>query len=258
MSTPQTSSSSPCEQAAHLGGRRATVTVGVIIPTLNEASIIETTLQLTKQLGFDEIIVVDGGSADRTNVLVDTIAGSPNAASTPVRRLTACVGRAAQLNAGARACQHDVLLFLHADSHLPVDAKRLIDLALADPQVAGGRFDLRFDRPSMWGRVISLFMNMRSRLSRISTGDQAIFVRRHVFEQLGGFPDIPIMEDIEFSARLKRTGRTVALRSCVTTSFRRWQRRGPLRTILLMWLLRFLYWIGVSPHRLASLYADVR
>ena len=116
-------------------------------------------------------------------------------------------------------------MFLHADSHLPVDAKWLIECALADPEVAGGQFDLQFDRPSMWGRIISLFMNLRSRLSRISTGDQAMFVRRHVFQQLGGFPDIPIMEDIEFSARLKRTGRTVALRGFVTTSFRRWERR---------------------------------
>ena len=257
MSTLPASSSSLWEPA-HLCHRRVTVTVGVIIPTLNEASVIETTLQLTRQLGFEEILVVDGGSTDRTNVVVDTVAGSPNAGSTPVRRLTAPAGRSMQLNAGARDCRQDVLLFLHADSHLPVDAKRLIQFALADPEVVGGRFDLRFDRPSMWGRIISLFMNLRSRLSRISTGDQAMFVRRHVFQQLGGFPGIPIMEDIEFSARLKRTGRTVALRGFVTTSFRRWERRGPLRTILLMWALRFLYWIGISPHRLARLYADVR
>ncbi|HEU4501763.1 MAG TPA: TIGR04283 family arsenosugar biosynthesis glycosyltransferase [Nitrospira sp.] len=258
MSIPQTSSSSRWEQAAHLGHRGDTVTIAVIIPTLNEASVIERTLQLTRQLGFEEIIVVDGGSTDRTNVVVDTIAGHPNAGLTPVRRLTAPAGRSRQLNAGARSCRQDVLLFLHADSHLPVDAKWLIECALADPEVAGGRFDLRFDRPSMWGRIISLFMNLRSRLSRISTGDQAMFVRRHVFQQLDGFPDIPIMEDIEFSARLKRTGHTVALRSYVTTSFRRWERQGPLRTILLMWALRFLYWIGISPHRLARLYADVR
>ena len=236
----------------------ATVTFAIIIPTLNEASVIETTLHLTSQLGFDEIIVVDGGSTDRTDVIVDRIAGSRNPDSTPVRRLTAPAGRATQLNAGARACHRDVLLFLHADSLLPVNARRLIELALADPHVAGGRVDIRFDRPSMWGRVISLFMNLRSRFSRISTGDQAMFVRRPVFQRLGGFAEIPIMEDIEFSARLKRTGRTVALRSCVTTSFRRWERRGPLRTILLMWGLRFLYWIGVSPRRLARLYADVR
>jgi rSAM/selenodomain-associated transferase 2 len=258
MPTPQTSSPYRCENAAHLDCHRATVTFAVIIPTLNEASVIETTLHLTRQLGFEEIIVVDGGSRDQTDIIVDTIASSPNAGSTPVRRLTAPPGRAAQLNAGAETCRHDVLLFLHADSHLPRDAKRLIELALADPQVVGGRFDIRFDRPTMWGRVISLFMNLRSRLSRISTGDQAMFVRRHVFQQLDGFPDIPIMEDIEFSARLKRTGRTVALRSCVTASFRRWERRGPLRTILLMWTLRFLYWTGISPQRLARLYADVR
>jgi rSAM/selenodomain-associated transferase 2 len=258
MSTPRASFSSQWEQAARLGHRRATVTVAVIIPTLNEDSVIERTLQLTRPLGFEEIIVVDGGSTDRTNVIVDTIAGSAIAGSTPIRRFTAPPGRSTQLNAGARACRQDVLLFLHADSHLPGDAKRLIEFAMADPGVAGGRFDLRFDRPSMWGRIISRLMNLRSRLSRISTGDQAMFVRRHVFQQINGFPEIPLMEDIEFSARLKRTGRTVALRSVVTTSFRRWERKGPLRTILLMWALRFLYWIGISPHRLARLYADVR
>jgi rSAM/selenodomain-associated transferase 2 len=258
MSTPQTSSPFQCEQAADRDRRRAGVTVAVVIPTLNEASVIENTLHLTRRLGFEEIIVVDGGSTDPTRVIVDSMACSPDVGLTPIRCLTAPAGRATQLNAGARACGHDVLLFLHADSRLPVGAKRLIEFALADPQVAGGRFNVQFDHPSMWGRVISLLMNLRSRVSRISTGDQAMFVRRYVFQQLDGFHDIPIMEDIEFSARLKRTGRTVALRSHVTTSFRRWQQRGPFRTILLMWALRLLYWIGVSPHRLARFYVDVR
>jgi hypothetical protein len=130
--------------------------------------------------------------------------------------------------------------------------------ALADPAVVGGRFDVRFDRPTIWAQIIATLMNVRSRLSRISTGDQAIFVRRAVFERLNGFADIPIMEDIDFSIRLKRAGDTAAIRERVTTSFRRWQRQGPFRTILLMWSLRFLYWIGVSPHRLARWYATVR
>ena len=235
------------------------MTVAVIIPTLNEAGLIEATLLLTARLGFDDIIVVDGGSTDGTTALVDSvIARMANSVSASVRLISSESGRARQLNAGAAVATADVLLFLHADCHLPAQAKQRVEEALAAPVVVGGRFDVRFDRPSLWGQVISTFMNIRSRFSRISTGDQAIFVRRQIFEQLGGFSDIPIMEDIDFSRRLKRAGDTAAIRERVTTSFRRWERQGPLRTILLMWSLRFLYWMGVSPRRLAHFYAAVR
>ena len=117
------------------------------------------------------------------------------------------------------------LCFLHADSQLPTEARGLMEFALADPAVVGGRFDLRFDRPSIWGHIISTLMNPRSRLTRIATGDQAMFVRRQIFERLGGFPGIPLMEDIDLSSRLKRTGPTAALSEYVTTSFSRWERR---------------------------------
>jgi rSAM/selenodomain-associated transferase 2 len=234
------------------------VTFTVIIPTLNEVGVIETTLRLTAQLGFHDIVVVDGGSTDGTRVLVESAAANSTRVSGTIRLLSSSAGRARQLNAGAAACTTDVFVFLHADSALPPQARALMEQALTNPAVVGGRFDVRFDRPSIWGRLISSFMNMRSRMSRISTGDQAMFVRRPIFEQLGGFSDIPIMEDINFSTRLKRAGETAAIRERVTTSFRRWERQGPLRTILLMWLLRFLYWIGVSPHRLARWYAAIR
>jgi rSAM/selenodomain-associated transferase 2 len=233
------------------------VTFTVIIPTLNEAGHIETTLLLTTRLGFHDIVVVDGGSTDGTKALVEAV-GTGSERSAPIRLVTTPAGRARQLNAGAGASTSEVLLFLHADSHLPAGARDLMEQALADPTVVGGRFDVRFDRASVWARMISTFMNLRSRISRISTGDQAIFVRRAIFERLGGFADIPIMEDIDFSRRLKRAGATAAIREQVTTSFRRWERQGPLRTILLMWCLRLLYWIGVSPHRLAQFYAAVR
>jgi rSAM/selenodomain-associated transferase 2 len=234
------------------------VTFTVIIPTLNEARVIERTLLLTVRLGF-EAIVVDGGSIDETRTLVELVAArARDSLPGPVRLLSSAAGRARQLNTGAAAATSDVLVFLHGDSQLPTLARYLMEQALADPAVVGGRFDIRFDRPSVWGRIISTLMNARSRLTRISTGDQAMFVRRRVFERLGGFSEIPIMEDIDFSTRLKRTGPTAAIRECVTTSFRRWEQQGPLRTILLMWFLRFLYWIGVSPRRLARLYATVR
>ena len=235
------------------------MTVTVIIPTLNEAGLIETTLLLTARLGFDDIIVVDGGSTDGTNALVNSLAARmADSPSQSLRLLSSEPGRARQLNAGAAAATGDVLLFLHADCHLPAEAKHRMQVALADPAVVGGRFDVRFDRPTVWGHIISTLMNFRSRFSRISTGDQAIFVRRRIFERLGGFADIPIMEDIDFSARLKRAGETAAIRQRVITSFRRWERHGPLRTILLMWTLRFLYWIGVSPRRLVRFYEVVR
>jgi rSAM/selenodomain-associated transferase 2 len=235
------------------------VTFTVVIPTLNEARVIEKTLVCTSRLGFESIIVVDGGSSDETRSLVESAATRPcDRVSGPVRLLSSAAGRARQMNAGAAASTTDVLVFLHADSQLPARARSLLEHALADPAVVGGRFDIRFDRPSVWARIISAFMNARSRLTRISTGDQAMFVRRQIFEQMGGFSDIPIMEDVDFSRRLKRIGPTAAIRERVTTSFRRWDRQGALATILLMWSLRLLYWIGVSPQRLAQLYAAVR
>jgi rSAM/selenodomain-associated transferase 2 len=162
------------------------------------------------------------------------------------------------MNEGAKASGGEILLFLHADTQLPDDAKTMIDTTLADQRMVGGRFDVRFDRPSMWGTIISRVMNWRSRLSGIATGDQALFVRRPIFEQMGGFADMPLMEDIDFSRRLKRKGATAALTATVTTSFRRWEQHGPLRTILLMWALRFLYWIGISPSHLVEWYKAVR
>lgn len=162
------------------------------------------------------------------------------------------------MNEGANASRGEILLFLHADTRLPNEAPRIIESALANPAVVGGRFDVRFDTRSGWGRIISTLMNWRSRTSGIATGDQAIFVRRYIFEQLGGFADIPLMEDIDFSRRLKGVGLLAAPHQTVTTSFRRWEQQGPLRTILLMWTLRFLYWAGVTPRRLAHLYQTVR
>jgi rSAM/selenodomain-associated transferase 2 len=228
--------------------------ISVIIPTLNESSTIARTLTRTVALGFDDIVVSDGGSTDPTRRMVQACCTRVPA----VRLVAASTGRARQLNEGVKACHGDVLLFLHADTELPQTARTAIESALGNVRYVGGRFDVRFDQPSRWGAVIGWFMNRRSRLTGIATGDQAIFVRREIFEQMGGFPDIPLMEDIEFSRKLKRLGPTVALEDRVTTSFRRWEKNGPLRTILLMWTLRFLYWLGVNPSRLNQWYRAVR
>ncbi len=233
--------------------------ISVIIPTLNEERTIMATLVHTASLGFDELIVVDGGSTDETPALVESYRLSTQSSGlSPVQWVTAPCGRARQMNEGAKVSRGEILLFLHADAQLPDDAKTMIDRTLSDQRMVGGRFDVRFDRPSMWGTIISRMMNWRSRLSSIATGDQALFVRRPIFEQMGGFADMPLMEDIEFSRRLKRKGATAALTATVTTSFRRWERHGPLRTILLMWTLRFLYWIGISPSHLVEWYKAVR
>jgi len=246
------------------------MTITVVIPTLNEEAVLPRTLSQAASLGFDELIVVDGGSHDRTREIVQAFASAPaislqrsilspqSSALSPVSLLTAPPGRANQMNAGAAASEGTVLLFLHADTSLPSDARQAVERALEDPACVGGRFDVRFERDSGPGWLISRMMNLRSRWTGIATGDQAIFVRRSLFEQLGGYSDLPIMEDVDFSRRLKRTGRLSALRSKVITSYRRWDTRGPLRTMLLMWVLRFLYWIGISPHRITRLYGSVR
>ncbi|HKN87774.1 MAG TPA: TIGR04283 family arsenosugar biosynthesis glycosyltransferase [Nitrospiraceae bacterium] len=258
--------------------------ISVIMPVLNEEQILQKTLSHTLALSFDDVIVVDGSSRDRTRDIVAAlqVRGSRPAArggeSLPdlkprtsnlkprtqplqpptLTLLTTLPGRACQMNAGAAMSEGDVLVFVHADTQLPIDARALIEQALQNPAHVGGRFDVRFEPDTRWGRVIGRMMNWRSRWSGIATGDQAIFVRRECFEQLGGFSDVPIMEDIEFTRRLKRVGRIAAVRSTVVTSYRRWQQGGPLKTIALMWLLRGLYWMGISPHALTRMYAHVR
>ncbi|MGQ0555152.1 MAG: TIGR04283 family arsenosugar biosynthesis glycosyltransferase [Nitrospiraceae bacterium] len=229
--------------------------ITVVIPTLNEEKNLPRTLACLSTAALREIIIVDGGSTDSTVSLAEEFC----ARTLNARIIMSSRGRARQMNEGAKASQGEILLFLHADTQLPAQAGPIIELALSMHHSAvGGRFNVRFDNPSGWGRVISFFMNRRSRLTGIATGDQALFVRRHVFERLGGFSEIPLMEDIEFSSRLQQAGRTVSLRDAVITSFRRWETQGPLRTILLMWTLRFLYWAGVSPHRLKNFYTTIR
>jgi rSAM/selenodomain-associated transferase 2 len=229
--------------------RGLSVTISVIIPTLDEAAGIESAIEAVAALRPHEILVADGGSRDGTPAL---------AAARPCRVVASPRGRAVQMNAGAASATGAILLFLHADTRLPLTAFDDVDRALADPDTVGGRFDVRLDRAGAVYRLIETLMNARSRATRIATGDQAIFVRRRVFEDLGGYAPIPLMEDVEFSRRLKRRGRVACLRTRVVTSARRWEQAGPWRTILRMWWLRALYAAGVSPHRLARAYAPIR
>ena len=222
--------------------------LSIVIPTLNEAEQIAATLGAAAAPGV-EILVVDGGSADATVDLA-------RAAGATV--LTAGRGRARQMNAGAAAADGDALLFLHADTRLPAGFDAAVAAALADPAVVGGRFDVRLEPSTPWLDLVAALINRRSRWSRIGTGDQALFVRRAVFEAMGGFPDLPLMEDLAFSIALKRRGGIACLRQTVATSSRRWLRDGPLRTVLLMWWLRFLFWCGVPAERLKRRYADTR
>jgi rSAM/selenodomain-associated transferase 2 len=221
--------------------------LSVVIPGLEEADNLACLLpELAAYCAEAELIVVDGGSADATREIVQCCPAA--------RYLSSGRGRARQMNAGARAARGDTLLFLHADTRLPPDAAGAIARALSDPGVVGGRFDVRFTNDGWPFRMIATFMNWRSRLTRIATGDQAIFVRRAAFDALGGYPDLPLMEDVELCRRLKRLGRIVCLPERVTTSARKWEDEGIVRTILLMWTLRLLYFCGVGPDRLHAWY----
>lgn len=220
--------------------------ISVIIPILNEAEELPTLLSSLGLLDEDtEVLVVDGGSRDGSPTLVSE-AGYP--------LLTSASGRARQMNAGARAAVGDVLLFLHADARLPPDGVEAVRAAMRDPAVVAGRFDLVYERarwPYPW---IAWSGNLRSRLTGICTGDQTIFVRRAAFEAVGGYPEIPLMEDVELSRRLKRLGRMACLRACVAGSTRKYRQEGVWRTVALMALLRMLYALGVPPERLHRLY----
>jgi len=219
--------------------------ISVIVPVLNESEQIESVLQqlqVFRQAGH-EVILIDGGSTDHTVVLaqpyVDVLLESER-------------GRANQMNAGAEAALGDLLLFQHVDTRLPPDALEQLDGLKG--RSLWGRFDVRLSSGHWMFPVIAQMMNWRSRLTGIATGDQSIFVSRDLFDQIGGIPPQPLMEDIALSARLKKIVAPVCLKAAVTTSSRRWQKKGVWRTILLMWAMRLAYAFGVSAHYLADIY----
>ncbi|MEX2474399.1 TIGR04283 family arsenosugar biosynthesis glycosyltransferase [Marinobacter sp.] len=225
--------------------------LSLIVPVWQEAATIGTTLAHLQPLrdAGHEVIVVDGGSDDGT---VGLAKGGCD------RVIHSGRGRALQMNAGAQVASGNVLLFLHADTRLPASALGALVQFQASRQ-AWGRFDVRLSGRRSLFRVIAWFMNRRSRLTGIATGDQAMFVRRLVFEALRGFEPVPLMEDVEFSSRLKLVSRPFCIADPVVTNSRRWEQQGAWRTILLMWRLRWRYWRGESPESLVTAYrSDVR
>ena len=229
------------------GGARVAPRLSVIVPVLAEAAALSdqrARLRALRQT-VHELIIVDGGSRDGTLELSRSLAGI--CGSSPA-------GRAHQMNEGARRASGEVLLFLHADTSLPEDAPRRLSEAFANRDAVWGRFDVRLSGSHWMLRVVETAMNYRSRLTGIATGDQAMFVRRSVFEQVGGFPHMALMEDIALSRLLLRFRRPLCLRERVVTSSRRWLRHGIFKTIFLMWSLRFAYALGADPQRLHRIY----
>jgi rSAM/selenodomain-associated transferase 2 len=223
-----------------------TPSLSIIIPALNEAANLPLLLaQLAPLRARDaQVIVADGGSRD----------GSPELLAALAQWLPAPRGRARQMNAGAGIASAEVLWFVHADSQLPADADLLIAAALVSGQHCWGRFDVAISGLPWMLKVVARMINWRSRLTGIATGDQGIFVLRSTFEFIGGFADLPLMEDIELCARLRRISKPACIRQRLTTSGRRWETRGVWRTIWLMWRLRWAYWRGVPIDQIAEAY----
>ncbi len=221
--------------------------LSIIIPTLNEAANIGDVLKRLQPLRARgaEVIMVDAESTDATRSMAEPLVD---------RVITNERGRATQMNAGAIEASGDVLLFLHADSMLPANADELIERGLSNPRFRWGRFDIQIIGPHRMLPVIAWFMNHRSRLTGIATGDQGIFATREAFDAVGGFPAQPLMEDVAISASLRRVSRPICVDARIATSGRRWEKHGVWRTVFLMWRLRLDYFMGADPARLHRAY----
>lgn len=220
-------------------------TISIIIPTLNEAGNIKEAIATTQPSTNIEIIVVDGGSQDGTVEIAQSLG---------VTVISSSPGRASQMNAGAVAASGDILLFLHADTHLPPKFDVLIRAALQKPAIVAGAFALRIDASLLSLRWVEWGVNWRSHFLQMPYGDQAIFLTKEVFQQIGGFPELPIMEDFELMRRLKRTGKIVIVPVPVVTSARRWLQKGVFKTTLINQIVIIAYFLGVSPEQIYSWY----
>lgn len=222
--------------------------ISIIIPCLNESTDIQATLQCLQPLRArgQQVIVIDGGSTDDTLALASPLAD---------KVLSSARGRAQQMNTGMEAADGEILWFLHADTLITPQADKLILQSLQQAHRIWGRFDVRLSGSIPFLRIVEQAMNLRSRITGIATGDQGIFVRAAALKKIGGFTEIPLMEDIDLCKRLKKThGRPLCLPQQLITSSRRWEANGILRTILLMWRLRLHYFLGADPADLARQY----
>ncbi|MGQ4646651.1 TIGR04283 family arsenosugar biosynthesis glycosyltransferase [Lyngbya aestuarii] len=223
--------------------------ISIIIPALNEASKISTVLARALEAGNVEVILVDGGSQDETVAI---------AQSTGVKVISTAAGRAHQMNAGATVATGEILIFLHGDTHLPTEFDTLVRQALQETRTVAGAFELRVDAQLRGLRLLEKMVNVRSRFFSMPYGDQAIFLRATVFQEIGGFQNLPIMEDFELMRHLKPRGKIVILSAAVLTSGRRWQKLGVIKTTLINQLVIIAYLLGVSPARIARWYRQSR
>lgn len=219
--------------------------ISIIIPVLNEANTISAVLARLLDARSVEVIVVDGGSRDETVAIAQSLG---------VKVITAAASRASQMNAGAAVATGEILLFLHADTHLPTEFETLVRQALQNAGTVAGAFELRIDAQLRGLRLVEKMVNVRSRFFSMPYGDQAIFLKAAVFHEIGGFPDLPIMEDFELMLRLKRLGRIMIVPAPVLTSGRRWQKLGIVKTTLINQLIIAGYFLRVPPTQLVRLY----
>lgn len=219
--------------------------ISIIIPTLNEAENIKEAIVTTQLNTNIEVIIVDGGSKDDTIEIAQSL---------NVKVISSSPGRAVQMNAGAVAASGEILLFLHADTRLPTGFDEMIRTALQQPRIVAGAFKLRIDASLLSLRWVEWGVNLRSHFCQMPYGDQAIFLTKEVFQQIGGFPELPIMEDFELMHRLKRIGRIVIIPTHVLTSARRWLQKGVFKTTLLNQIVIIAYLLGVSPERIRRWY----
>lgn len=229
----------------------ANPSLAIVIPVYNEAQVLPDALTALGGLSMgssDCIVFIDGGSTDQSRALIE--AGG-------FRCITSAPGRAKQMNTGMKNTHSDIILYLHIDTSISSCNISNIKKSYKQGYISG-RFDISLSNSSVTHRIISFFINMRSRMTKIATGDQGMFVRRDILSKIGGFRDIPLMEDIELSSRLRRLGKVACLRDKLVTSSRRWEDHGIFRTVYLMWKLRFLYWLGVSPQKLTKMYRAPR
>ncbi len=225
--------------------------ISIIIPVLNEAATIQETLTKLQEAKNIEAIVVDGGSRDETVAIAKRCGVSKVA---PVKVISTAAGRARQMNAGAGIATGDILLFLHADTLLPSNFETSVRQALQNAGTVAGAFELQIDAQLQGLRIVEKMVNWRSRFLSMPYGDQAIFLRTAVFHEIGGFPDLPIMEDFELMLKLRRQGQIAIVSAPALTSGRRWQKLGVMKTTLINQLIIAGYFLGVPPAQLVRWY----